>query len=34
MNHAVDVVTKALIYMQFVVLLEEHETEHGDTGYH
>ena len=40
--HAIDVVTKivnfirarALNHRQFVALLEEHETEHGDIGYH
>ncbi|XP_034452049.1 general transcription factor II-I repeat domain-containing protein 2A-like [Hippoglossus hippoglossus] len=41
-NHVTDVVTKlvnfirtrALNHRQFVALLEEHETEHGDIGYH
>ena len=40
--HAIDVVTKivnfirarALNHRQFVALLEEHETEHSDIGYH
>lgn len=42
MNHVIDVVTKivnfigarALNHRQFVSLLEEHETEHSDIGYH
>ncbi|XP_074492937.1 general transcription factor II-I repeat domain-containing protein 2A-like [Sebastes fasciatus] len=42
MNHVTDVVSKtvnfirarALNHRQFVALLEEHETEHGDIGYH
>lgn len=41
-NHVIDVVTKivnfirarALNHRQFVALLEEHETEHSDIGYH
>lgn len=41
-NHVIDVVSKivnfirsrALNYRQFVALLEEHETEHRDIGYH
>ncbi|KAJ8259903.1 hypothetical protein GJAV_G00174760 [Gymnothorax javanicus] len=42
LNHVIDVVTKtvnfirarALNHRQFVALLEEHETEHSDIGYH
>ena len=42
LNHVIDVVTKTanfirtsvLNHRQFVSLLEEHETEHGDIGYH
>ncbi|KAF0024904.1 hypothetical protein F2P81_021785 [Scophthalmus maximus] len=42
LNHVIDVITKtvnfirarALNHSQFVSLLEEHETEHGDIGYH
>ena len=42
LNHVIDVITKtvnfirarALNHRQFVSLLEEHENEHGDIGYH
>ena len=42
MNHVIDVVTKIVNFIRaralnlkpFVALLEEHETEHGDMGYH
>lgn len=42
LNHVIDVITtivnfiraRALNHRQFVALLEEHETEHSDIGYH